>query len=186
MAKENKLKITTGVVRLSYAHIWEPYAFKETDTPKYSVRLIIPKSDTETVDNINRVIDLAIEEGVKKGMFNGKKPNKQTIYTPLRDGDVFEEDKEEFANAWFINAKSKHKPQIVDRQKNDILDPEQVYSGCYAKVSLVFFPYDTDGGRGVSCILCNIQKVKDGESFTAVSSADDDFEVIEDNDDILG
>ena len=43
----NKTKVVTGLVRLSYANVWEPKAATEGAVPKYSVSLIIPKSDTE-------------------------------------------------------------------------------------------------------------------------------------------
>ena len=75
---------------------------------------------------------------------------------------------------------------MVDRNVQPIIEQEEVYSGCYVRASLIFFPYDTQGGKGVSCILGNIQKVKDGEPFAQISRPEDDFEVIDDNDDILG
>ena len=63
MAKQNNTKVVTGIVRLSYANIWDPKAPVSGGDPRYSCSLIIPKSDTETVDAINRAIDCAIQEG---------------------------------------------------------------------------------------------------------------------------
>lgn len=81
----NKTKVVTGVnTRLSYFHGWEPVSING-GAEKYSVSVLIPKSDTETVSAINAAIDAAIEEGVAK--FGGKKPNKAAIKLPLRDGD---------------------------------------------------------------------------------------------------
>ena len=82
----SKTKVVTGVVRLSYANVWEPKAVSEGQTPKYSVSIIIPKEDKDTLAKINAAIDAAIEEGI--GKFGGKKPNKATLKLPLRDGDV--------------------------------------------------------------------------------------------------
>ena len=51
-ANKNTTKVVTGVVRLSYANVWEPVSING-GTPKYSVSLIIPKSDTKTIEAIN-------------------------------------------------------------------------------------------------------------------------------------
>ena len=99
----NRTKVITGTgTRLSYFHGWEPVSING-GAEKYSVSVLIPKSDTETVSAINAAIDAAIEEGVAK--FGGKKPNKAAIKLPLRDGDV-ERDDEAYKGHWFINANS--------------------------------------------------------------------------------
>ena len=86
MAISNKTKVITGInTRLSYFHGWEPVSING-GAEKYSVSVLIPKSDTETVNAVNAAIDAAIEEGIAK--FGGKKPNKAAIKIPLRDGDV--------------------------------------------------------------------------------------------------
>lgn len=121
----NKTKVITGVnTRLSYFHGWEPVSING-GTEKYSVSVLIPKNDTETVNAINAAIDAAIEEGTAK--FGGKKPNKAAIKLPLRDGDI-ERDDEAYKGHWFINANSTTAPQIVDRAVKPILDRAEVYS----------------------------------------------------------
>lgn len=180
MSKFNsKTKVITGVnTRLSYFHGWEPVSING-GTPKYSVSVLIPKSDTETVDAINAAIDAAIEEGASK--FGGKKPNKAAIKLPLRDGDI-ERDDEAYKGHWFINANSTSAPQIVDRTVKPILDRDEVYSGCYARVSLNFYAFNNNGNKGVACGLGNIQKVKDGEALGGKSTANDDFATLADDD----
>ena len=175
----NKTKVVTGLVRLSYANVWEPKAATEGAVPKYSVSLIIPKSDTETIAKINAAIDAAIEEGVAK--FGGKKPNKAAIKLPLRDGDT-ERDDEAYKGHYFINANSTTPPQIVDKYVKPILDRNEVYSGCYARVSLNFYAFNSNGNKGVACGLGNIQKIRDGESLGGRSSATDDFSTVADDD----
>ena len=82
----SKTKVITGKnTRLSYFHGWEPTSING-GAEKYSVSVLIPKDDKETVDAINAAVDAAIEEGIAK--FGGKKPNKAAIKLPLRDGDV--------------------------------------------------------------------------------------------------
>ena len=179
MANMNKTKVITGVnTRLSYFHGWEPASINGGE-PKYSVSVLIPKTDKETVDAINNAIDAAIEEGITK--FGGKKPNRAAIKLPLRDGDI-ERDDDAYKGHYFINANSKTAPQIVDKAVKPILDRDEVYSGCYGRVSLSFYAFNSNGKKGVACGLGNIQKIKDGDSLGGRPTAVDDFTTLEDND----
>lgn len=177
---QNKTKVVTGVVRLSYANVWEPKAVNEGQTPKYSVSLIIPKDDKDTVAKINAAIDAAIEEGI--GKFGGKKPNKAALKLPLRDGDVERDEDEAYANSYFINANSPTAPQIVDTKVQPILERGEVYSGVYARVSINFYAFNSNGNKGIACGLGNIQKVRDGEPLGGKSKAEDDFDQLPDDD----
>ena len=169
--KTNSTKVVTGVVRLSYEHVWEPASVNGSN-PKYSVSLIIPKSDAKTIAAINQAIDNAIRDGAAK--FGGKIPPKGALKLPLRDGDTERED-EAYRDAYFINANSTTAPQIVDRAVQPILDRSEVYSGCYARVSINFYAFNSNGNKGVACGLGNIQKVRDGEPLGGKTSAADDF-----------
>ena len=180
----NKTKVVTGLVRLSYANVWEPKVPTEGATPKYSVSLIIPKSDTETIAKINEAINAAIDEGV--GKFGGKKPNRAALKLPLRDGDVEREDDDAYANAYFINAHSVTAPQIVDTKVQPILDRGEVYSGVYARVSINFYAFNSNGNRGIACGLGNIQKVRDGEPLGGKTNASAEFGTLDEDDDLLG
>jgi hypothetical protein len=179
MNNQSKTKVITSVKsRLSYFHGWEPVSING-GTEKYSVSVLIPKNDTETINEINAAIDAAIEEGIAK--FGGKKPNKATIKIPLRDGDV-ERDDEAYKGHYFVNANSTTAPQIVDKAVKPILDRNEVYSGCYARVSLNFYAFNSNGNKGVACGLGNIQKIKDGESLGGRNNAAEDFNTLEDED----
>ena len=169
--KTASTKVVTGVVRLSYANIWEAASING-GKPKFSTSIIIPKSDTKTIAAINAAIDAAIENGAAK--FGGKIPNRAALKLPLRDGDVERED-EAYKGSFFLNANSTTAPQIVDRAVQPILDRSEVYSGCYARVSINFYAFNTNGNKGVACGLGNIQKVRDGEPLGGKSSAADDF-----------
>lgn len=182
MTTMNPTRIVTGEVRLSYAHVWEPNSING-GKPKYSVSLIIPKSDTATISAIERAIDAAIEAGI--GKFGGKRPNKAALKLPLRDGDV-ERDDEAYAGSMFVNANSITAPQIVDENVQPILDRTEVYSGCYARVSLSFYAFNTNGNKGIACGLGNIQKLRDGEPLGGNRiSAEDDFGAFAASDDFL-
>lgn len=107
----NETKVVTGKVRLSYANVWEPKSING-GKEKYSASIIIPKSDTKTIEKIEKAVKAAIEKDL--GKFGGKMPNIKTIKLPLRDGDV-EKDDEAYKDAYFVNANSMTAPQIVDR-----------------------------------------------------------------------
>lgn len=180
-----KTKVVTGIVRLSYANVWEAVSING-NTPKYGVSIIIPKDDKKTIDDINAAIDAAIEEGI--GKFGGKKPNKNAIKIPLRDSDAEGKEDPAYQNSYFVNANSLSAPQIVDTQVNPILDRNEVYSGCYARVSINFYAFNSNGNKGIACGLGNIQKVKDGEPLGGRSNAADDFggiDITADDEDFL-
>ncbi len=170
--KANPMKVVTGIVRLSYANVWEPKSING-GAEKYSVSLIIPKTDTKTVAAINEAVDAAIEEG--KSKFGGKIPNRAALKLPLRDGDIDRPDDEAYANCYFVNANSNTAPQIVNRQLEPVLDHSEVYSGVYARVSVNFYAFNSNGNRGIACGLGNIQKIRDGEPLGGRTNAEDDF-----------
>ena len=139
MANVNKTKVITGKnTRLSYFHGWEPTSING-GPERYSVSVLIPKDDKETIKAINDAVDAAIEEGIAA-------------------------------------------PQIVDKAVKPILDRDEVYSGCYARVSLNFYAFNSNGNKGIACGLGNIQKIRDGESRGGRSSAADDFSTEGDDD----
>lgn len=180
--KINPTKVVTSVVRLSYANVWEPKSING-GVEKYSVSLIIPKSDIKTLTAIQKAIDAAIEEG--RGKFGGKIPNKSALKLPLRDGDIDRPDDEAYANCYFVNANSSTAPEIVDKARDPILNRSEVYSGVYARVSINFYAFNSNGNRGIACGLGNIQKVRDGEPLGGKTSAADDFASDYDGDDFL-
>ena len=179
--QNNTTKVVTGKVRLSYANVWEP-ASVNGGTPQYSVSLIIPKSDTRTIGLINAAIDNAIKQGTAK--FGGKIPNKAALKLPLRDGDT-ERDDEAYKGAYFVNANSTTAPQIVDTAVQPILDRSEVYSGCYARVSINFYAFNSNGNRGIACGLGNIQKIADGEALGGKTTAAEDFATDSEDDFLL-
>ena len=149
-----RTKVITGIVRLSYVYVWEP------------------KDDLATLKKINDAVDAAIEEGLSK--FGGKRPNKEAIKLPLRDGDT-ERDDPAYANSYFLNASTKTPPQIVDKNVEPIMNQGEIYSGVYARVSLNFYAFNSSGNKGVAVGLGNIQKIRDGEPLGGRTTAAEDF-----------
>lgn len=180
---ETKVLLTD--VRLSYAQLFEPKSINGSD-PKYSVSLIISKEDTQTLKVVENAIQAAVEAG-KQEKFKG---SIKGLKLPLRDGDE-ERDDEAYANAMFLNANSNEKnpPQVVSRFRDPetgkprLLTEEDVYSGCYANVTVNFYAFNTSGNRGVAVGLGNVQKTKDGERLAGGASAADEFDF---EDDVAG
>lgn len=186
-------KVILRNVRLSYANVWEPRTAEDGAKPKYSASLIIPKTDTSTIAAIRAAIKEAIGSAETKLKIPGPgDPRRDAIIsrlkTPLRDGDLDRPDDEAYTGSYFINAASTNKPGIVDAQVNPILDRAEVYSGCYANVSVNFYAYNTNGNRGIAAGLNNLQKVRDGEPLGGAAPASADFTPVsftEDADDFL-
>lgn len=176
-------KVITGVnTRWSYANVWEPKAM-EGGKPKFSVSLIIPKSDTVTVGKIKAAIEEAYRDGQSKLKGNAKSvPALSTLRTPLRDGDLERPDDPAYANAYFVNANSATAPGVVDANRNEILDKSEVYSGCYGRAYISFYAFNANGNKGIACGLNNLQKIKDGEQLGGRASAESDFATEEDED----
>lgn len=183
MAEQKKTRILLKNVRLSYANIFEPKAMNEGDDPKYSVSLIIDKNDENNIKKIKQAIENAKANG-KAEKFGGKVP--ANLRTPLRDGDTDREDDDAYNNAYFLNANSKQAPEVIDQRKLPATDAD-VYSGCYAHVTVNFYPYAVSGNKGIAVGLGNIMKAKDGERLSGGASAESDFADIdaEDDDDLF-
>lgn len=172
----NPMKVITGPdTRWSYANVWEAKSING-GTPKFSVSLIIPKSDTRTIAKIKAAIEAAYREGEAKLKGNGKTvPPLSAIKTPLRDGDTERPDDPAYANSYFINANSSTAPGIVDADRQPILERSEVYSGVYGRASINFYAFNSNGNRGIACGLNNLQKIRDGEPLGGKSRAEDDF-----------
>jgi hypothetical protein len=180
------LKVITGAqTRWSYVNAWEPKSINGSE-PKYSVSLIIPKTDTKTISRIKAAIKIAYEEGAGKLKGSSKLVQPlESLKTPLRDGDKERGGDPAYAGAYFVNATSKIAPGIVDSQHQDILDRSEVYSGVYGKASINFYAFNNNGNKGIACSLNHLMKMADGEHLGGRSSAEEDFATDDDEDDFL-
>ena len=180
----NPTKVVTGVCTFSYLNCWEPKAIQGS-APKYSVSLIIPKSDTRTVAKINAAIRAAYEEGQSKLKGNGRTvPALSMLKSPLRDGDLERPDDEAYKGCWFINANSSTAPGVVDADRQPIMERSEMYSGVKGRASINLYAYNVNGNRGIACGLNNLQKISDGTPLGGRARAEDDFDT-DDEDDFL-
>lgn len=179
----NPMKVITGPnTRWSYANVWEPKSING-GAPKYSVSLIIPKSDSKIVAKIQAAIEAAYHEGEAKLKGNGKSvPALSAIKTPLRDSNTERPDDPAYAGAYFVNANATSAPGIVDADRNPILTRSEVYSGVYGRASVTFYAFNSSGNRGIACGLNNLQKIRDGEPLGGKASAESDFDTDDEED----
>lgn len=169
----NSTKVVTGKVRFCYVNVFEPTAMNEGDTPKYNICVLIPKSDTATIDKIKKAIEAAKEAGkAKLADKNGRIP--ANLKLPLRDGDEERPDDPAFEDHYFINANSMRQPSIVDRSLNPIMSRDEFYSGCYGRASINFYAFNVSS-KGIAAGLNNLQKLEDGEMLAGGPTAEEDF-----------
>ena len=76
--------VTTGEVRMSYVHLFKPYAFMPGQEEKFSVTVLLPKGDADTLARIQAAIEAAKQKGIS-GKWNGACP--PVLPVPVYDGD---------------------------------------------------------------------------------------------------
>lgn len=173
---EQSTKVLTGEVRFSYLSVVTPKAGPDGGREKYSVSLIIKKTDTATINAMNKAIDACIAANQSLFTRNGKPLPKEMIKGAfLRDGDKEKFDDEAYKGCYFINASSVRKPSVVDANVQEIIDPTEIYSGMYGRATVNFYVYNKDTSKGIACGLGNLQKLRDGEPLGGGSSAEADF-----------
>lgn len=179
-------QVTTGKVRFSYVNAFTPRARRAGHAPKYSVTLLISKSDKYTLDKINLAIAAAKAAYVAKNP--GKAAPKQIT---LHDGDgerpLGGDFGPECKGCYVITVSSKNPPVCVDAFKNTITDPQELYSGCYGRAVINFYAYETSGNRGITAGLNGLMKLTDGEPLAGGIITDSDWDDDwTDDDDLLG
>lgn len=172
-------KVVTGKVRFSYAHVWEPRA-DENGIEKYSLCILIPKTDKKTLEDCRKAIEAAKQDGMKT-KFGGKANG---VKIPLRDGDEERPDSPEYAGMMFINCSAKSQPIILDRNRNEVVDRKEVYSGAWGNVAVNFYPYNSNGNKGVGCGLNVIRKLEDDDNLGGGISVSEAQSMFSDEDDI--
>jgi len=180
-------KIVTGKHTVfSYLHALEPKVPMGDGTPKYSVSLIIPKSDTVTVAKIKAAIEAAYEEGKSKlrdskGRIPTLKELEADKKCPLHDGDA--KGDPAYKDSYYVNATSVTPPGIVDANREDILDRNEIYSGIIGRASINFYVYNKNGNKGIGCGLNHLQKLADGTPLNGRTTAQEDFADLDDDED---
>ena len=171
-------EVITGKVRFSFCHVFEPQAPQGGGEPKYSITLLIPKSDKKTLQNIQAAMQEARDNFCKK---NGAAALPAKPSHTLHDGDGTRPSGDPFGpecrGCWVITVSSKDKPVVVDYpDRKAITDPASVYSGCYGRAKINFYGYNRAGKKGISAGLLSVQKIHDGEPLGGARGSADDFD----------
>lgn len=153
---------------------------EEGQQKKYSVSAIVPKTDKAQLKLINTAIEHAKANG-KDSKFAGKIP--PNLKLPLHDGDVDRPDDDAYKGAMFFNARNATRPAVVDRNRQAIIDQDEIASGDYGYLNVTFYPYNAGGSKGIGVSFNHIMKTKTGERLSSRISVDDAFENVEIEDD---
>lgn len=177
--KKKFIKVMSPKFRVSFPNVFVPKAIKEGDKLKYSIAMLFgPEAQASPEFKAMRA---ALKEAAIEEYGDLKKLPAQFRKNPFRKGS--EKDFEGYDDdVLFCNASSTLKPGLIDNEKIEIINPEDFYAGCYARATLSVFTYDYMGNTGVSFGICNIQKLADGAAFSGRTKAEDDFEIVEDED----
>lgn len=175
MDNNNPAKIVTGLVRFSYCDVFRPRTINEGEEPKYSICVLINKTDKETIEKIKAAVNAAIGNGQSVLAGKNGQVNRATLKLPLRDGDTDRPDDPAFVGQYFLNATTKRKPAVVDIKREEIIDPDEFYSGCYGRASLGFYAYNFQGTKGIAVGLNALQKIRDGEPLGGTVSVEEAF-----------
>ena len=171
----NQNQFTTGEARLSYVHLSEPYSNNGGEA-KYSTTVLVPKSDVQTKARIDAAIEYAKQKGVAE-KWNGALP--PVVALPIYDGDGVRPNGEPFGaeckGCWVFTASNKNPVQMVDAGMNPIVQKGELYSGCYARVCVSVFAYNSNGKRGIGFGLEAVQKLHDGDPLGGGVSVADAF-----------
>lgn len=169
------MNLVTGKVRFSYVNVFTPRVTPSGDE-KYSVTLLIPKSDVETKQKIDAEINRVLQENLAE-VFKGIMPT--NLRLPIYDGDGLRPSGEPFGaeckGHYVITANSNNAPEVVDANVQPIISKNEFYSGCYGRASLRFYAYNQNGNKGIGCGLGNVQKLEDGQPLDGRTTAAEDF-----------
>lgn len=176
--------VTINDVRFSYLNVFQAKAPHNNPNgeAKFSVTILVPKSNTQAKAIIDQAIAAAIDAGVST-KWNNVRPPQPSIC--VHDGDGVRPSDgqafgEECKGCWVFTASAKadHPPFVVDAQVQPIIDPTKVYSGMWGNVSVSFFAYNSAGKKGIGCGLNGLQKTRDGEPLSARVTAQDAFQPV--------
>lgn len=180
----NPTTITIGEVRLSYCNVFQPQPpfNNPAGEKKFSVTVLVPKSNPAAKAAIDAAINAAIEAGVS-AKWSGVRPPMPSICVHDGDGPRPSDGQPfgaECKGCWVFTAscKAEHPPFVVDQQVQKIINPTEVYSGCYANVNVTFYAYNQAGKKGIGCGLNGVQKTRDGEPLANRVTAEEAFSAV--------
>ena len=200
--KEERVRIITPEFRASFPSLFQARKIDENnpnEKAKFSIQMIFRTAETpESKQRGEKVVlndpqfallrktveDLLAQKlGAQwREKVKERKGDGSMVYRlPFRDGNATEKkDIDGYGpGTVFVTASSTYRPGVIDGQKKEILNPQDVYGGCYARAEIHPYWYEVKGNKGVTFGLDNVQKIRDGEPFSGRSKAEDVFESID-------
>ena len=169
MYQNDPKRVLTPECRLSYANLVTSKAPANNPNadPKYSVTLLIPKTDAIKAE-LDAARAAAADAAVNE-KWGGTRPAR--LESVVHDGDGLRPNGEPFGpeckGCYVVTASSKNKPYVCGIDNTNCeLAPTDIYSGMYARVSINFYGYNSAGKRGVGCGLRGVMKTRDGEPLS--------------------
>jgi len=168
-------KVTTPIFRVSFPNIFTPTSF-DGGPAKYGVSMLFEPAKFSEADKKAWAAMKALADEVSKNAFKkALKDLPDNFKKAFRRGEEKEGLDGYGPGIIFVNATSKMKPGLIDKDKTIITDQESFYAGCYARATVVCFSFDNKG-KGIAFGLNNLQKVRDGEAFSGRTDASEDFD----------
>lgn len=180
MEKRKMTQTTTTITipaRLAFPSLFKPSKVGDSDVEKYSVTSLVPKDDA-IVATIVAAMKVAAEEKWGAKWQKTYDLIKEDGKLCLQNGDKKADKYDGFAGCYSINASSKNRPTVINRDKSPLTEGDGViYAGCYANVRINFWAQDNQYGKRINAELKGVQFVRDGDSFGSGSAASvDDFD----------
>jgi hypothetical protein len=178
------MKVTLTNVRAAFiSSLWEPEGIDDSEPAHAGKFIIDPKDGGNIVKCEEAMAAVAKEkwgpkaESVLENMTKtGRKPDVFFVREPYksRNGDVYAG----FEGMFFVSAKSKTRPLIIDRDRTPLVPSDgRPYGGCFVNAQIDVWAQDNKYGRALRATLTGVQFVKDGDAFTGGAPASaDDFE----------
>jgi hypothetical protein len=169
MADKVQKSMWTPKGRVSFPSLFKPndrFTKDSGQEPKYEVTMLFNKK--ADLSGLKNLVEAAIVEKWGK-----KRP--KTLALPFRDGSEKSE-LEGYDDTIFIRCASLRQPAIRDENKQEVLNPNEIYPGCYGRVYLNAFGWEKFGKTGVSFGLLAFQKLSDGEPLGGMSVKEEIFE----------
>lgn len=172
---EKYTRLMSPKFRVSFAHVFTPTAMTEGQTKKYSVVALVKEKEIKGEEKQKMEALKALAQETLKTAFGPKAVFGKGYRSPFKDGN--DKDYDGYEDVTYFTLSSLQRPGLVDHNREDIINEEDFYSGCYARATVTCYSYDNTGNKGVAFGLQNLQKLDDGDPFTSRSSAQDDFSV---------
>jgi len=185
MAKEEVKKFKTPEFRVSFPKVFKAEAFKEGDTPKFSITMLFD-AKAQASDAFKILKGESKKAFIEKHGAAAWEGPKDWFGWPVGyhnpfkkpDADMVEKYDGYDADTIYTRASTQYAIPVVDEHVQKIIEETKFYAGCYAWAYVQINAYKNGANKGVSFYLQAVQKIRDGEAFSSRARAEDLFESV--------